>query len=162
MIKELEALDDLFDLVTCQGSFEKAQKFYYIIEQALQRLEQIDNAEPSEVLECLETLLDKFGQQILIAEKLPRNATEITNVLEYLNKTPQVVSIKQALIKAQEQEKVLSIIYEKNVDIFELKCCSSAKEYNDSIRFKVGFIKNYELTQEEFDLLKRWAECQKN
>lgn len=44
MSKELEALESLFDLVTCQGSFEKAQKYFYIIEEALQHLEAIDNA----------------------------------------------------------------------------------------------------------------------
>ena len=33
--KVFEALNDLFDLVTCQGSFEKGQKCYDIIEEAL-------------------------------------------------------------------------------------------------------------------------------
>ncbi len=36
--KEFEALDQLMDLVTCQGCFEKAQKCYYIIEEAFDEL----------------------------------------------------------------------------------------------------------------------------
>lgn len=52
----LEALNGLFDLVHSQESFEKAQKYFDIIEEALQRLESIDNANPSEALECLEEM----------------------------------------------------------------------------------------------------------
>ena len=60
--------------------------------------------------------------------------------------------IKQALIKAQEQEKVLKILFEKNVTIFWLKECKSLEEYNYNT---ADYMK---LTQEEFDLLKRWIE----
>lgn len=57
MSKEyLEALNGLFDLVHCQDSFEKAQKYFDIIEEALKRLEAIDNSNPSEALECLERI----------------------------------------------------------------------------------------------------------
>lgn len=51
----------------------------------------------------------------------------------------------------EKELKVLEIIKEKSVDIFELRCCSSAKEYNE--RMVANFLK---LTQEEFNLLKRY------
>lgn len=60
MSKELEALEGMFDLITSQQSFEEAQKCYYIIEEALERLEAFDNANPSEALECLEIMYDLY------------------------------------------------------------------------------------------------------
>lgn len=57
MSKEyIQALNGLFDLVHCQDSFEKAQKYFDIVEDGLQRLEAIDNSNPSEALK--ETLRD--------------------------------------------------------------------------------------------------------
>lgn len=64
--------------------------------------------------------------------------------------------IKQALIKAQEQEKALSIIKEKDVDIEFLKSADTFEEYNKLIKFKTPFA--IALTQEEFELLKRCME----
>ena len=87
----LEALNGLFDLVHCQDSFEKAQKYFDIIEQALNRLESIDNAEPSEALKCLE----RIGAEKLARGELIRNDDKVE---PYLN------TIKQALLKSQEQE----------------------------------------------------------
>lgn len=59
MSKEyLEALDGLFDLVTCQGSFEKAQKFYYIIEEALQRLEAIEKGKNRDIIDNYMSFVD--------------------------------------------------------------------------------------------------------
>jgi len=64
-------------------------------------------------------------------------------------------TIKQALLKAQEQEKVLSIIKEKDVDVSLLKQALSVKQYNDFISFKIDYMDYMKLTEEEFDLLKR-------
>ena len=90
MSKEyLEALNGLFDLVHCQDSFEKAQKYFDIIEEALQRLESIDNAEPSEALECLEKVYSRLPQW-----DLSRNIDQCN-------------TIKQALLKAQEPKHYL-------------------------------------------------------
>ena len=90
MSKEyLEALNGLFDLVHCQDSFEKAQKYFDIIEEALQRLESIDNAEPSEALECLEKVYSRLPQW-----DLSRNVDQC-NI------------IKQALLKQQEKKTYL-------------------------------------------------------
>lgn len=90
MSKEyLEALNGLFDLVHCQDSFEKAQKYFDVIEEALQRLESIDNANPSEALECLEKVYSRLPQW-----DLSRNVDQC-NI------------IKQALLKAQEPKQYL-------------------------------------------------------
>ena len=65
-------------------------------------------------------------------------------------------TIKQALIKAQEQEKVLNIIKNKDVDMFNLKIAllqNSVDVYNSSIPIEY---EGNKLTQEEFELLKRW------
>lgn len=70
--------------------------------------------------------------------------------------------INKVLLKSHKQEKALEIIKEKNVDIFELKCCSIAETYNNCISFKIGFVKNYELTKEEFEILKEVLENEKN
>ena len=93
MSKELEALNGLFDLVHCQDSFEKAQRCFDIIEEALQRLESIDNAEPSEALECLELI---GGVYLLWGHE-----TVADGFKEEFN------TIKQALLKAQEPKQYL-------------------------------------------------------
>lgn len=53
--------------------------------------------------------------------------------------------------KAKQQEKVLEIIKEKDVDMYSLRRCKTAEEYNEHFA-----IDEYQkLTEEEFDLLKR-------
>lgn len=63
--------------------------------------------------------------------------------------------IEQAIIKAQEQEKALKIMFEKYVDVDFLKSAYNVEEYNKLIKFKVFLA--IELTEEEFNLLKRYA-----
>lgn len=53
--------------------------------------------------------------------------------------------------EAQEQEKVPEIIFKKTVGIFQLSCCKNVYEYND-----LKFNDDEKLTEQEFDLLKRW------
>ena len=68
-------------------------------------------------------------------------------------------SIKQTLLKAQENEKVLSIINKKSVYIHLLQQCGDVESYNNYFITKYGldeFTERLLLTQEEFDLLKRW------
>lgn len=117
----------------------------------------VDNAKPSEALKCIDVLKEDGCITTLYQGK----ALEI---------------IKQALIKAQEQEKVLNealklngewaeelddkneilnIIKEKNVDIWLLKSCLTVEQYNFSIT-KMDNCNVFNLTKEEFELLKRW------
>lgn len=98
------------------------------IAKELDRLEQIDNANPSEALECLEKL------ELLTCD------------FEWYK--DNINTIKQALIKSQEQEKVLKIIKKKNVMIYALKVSKTVDDYNDLVST------DEQLTQEEFDLIK--------
>ena len=74
---------------------------------------------------------------------------------------------KQILIKSQEMEKVLKIVFEKDVDIHLLKACitcyrDSLNAYNSEIKKLYSNHKDYQnkplsfylLTEEEFELLK--------
>ena len=108
----LEALNGLFDLVHCQDSFEKAQKYFDIIEQALNRLESIDNATPSEALKCLEKLKgmeissmpfsDEYGTQEVDLNDIRKVGSQLnTDFREY------TATIKQSLLKAQEPKHYL-------------------------------------------------------
>ena len=123
------------------------------IEKELKRLEKIENAKPTKALECLENY-----------KKHSRICGIGYDVYDKWFDT-----IKQALLKAQEQEKVLDVIKEKNVDIALLKECKNVHEYNIEVTsHNENLIKPLEwwtrkhLTQEEFELLKRWLEkCQK-
>ena len=110
-----------------------------ILKSALQRLEAIDNAKPSEALEEL------FKTSYFCSKE------------EYDKINSCYDSIKQALIKAQEQEKVLSIVFEKNVDVLELRIL--IKHHNDRMVLKLynrQYKKEWQLTQEEFNLLKEY------
>lgn len=105
MSKEyLEALNGLFDLVHCQDSFEKAQRCFDIVEEALDRLEAIDNSNPSEALECLEWLTSSLiGKYNLFYEEVLINEEEYKESIECIKDDYNI--IKQALLKEQEKEK---------------------------------------------------------
>ena len=109
-------------------------------------LESIDNAKPSEALECLEKMYDGYCMGYGINDE-------------------QFKIIKQTLIKAQEQEKVLEIIKEhltfKDSGIEEYTdVLTNQKVKKHCIKIKskdTGATIHIHLdTQEEFDLLKRW------
>ena len=104
--------------------------------QALQRLESIDNANPSEALECLMYLKAEFR-----------------------NYPSAYEAIKQALLKAQEQEKklkALEIIKKKRVPvpvIFEFDT------YRDYLEWAYSYVaRQYLLKEEEFVSLKEMFE----
>lgn len=65
--------------------------------------------------------------------------------------------VEQALIKAQEQEKVLKIVFEKRVDMWHLADLLE-QTYEMYLAFceSEGYTKDYILIKKEFDLLKRW------
>lgn len=106
-----------------------------IVNNALLELKMIKEAKPSEALKCL----DKMANQVF----------QVDDEFElYYDK------VKQYILKAQEQEKVLEIIMEKGVDIATFNDYQTVIEYNWSIRFER--YKRKELTQQEFELLKRW------
>ena len=122
---------------------------FKIIEEALQRLESIDNARPSEALGLVkrtcEIYVDSLKQRDLIGYDIIEK--QINEALD---------TIKQALIKAQEQEKVLEIIKEKNVNIGLVNVLSSVEQYNQTYVYDNMLNVKWCLTQEEFDTLKKW------
>ncbi len=163
-----------------------------IIEQALQRLESIDNANPSEALEKL----DYIENEIKFAYDDDYVSYDYTDDVEYIKQALlklqeleamaeeydlQPYQIREALLvfcmmnsagykvsdieKAQEQEKVLKIIKEKNVDVQYLRYeAVDVRMYNDYVSQlnKVSTINHSSLTEEEFDLLKRYFNEQDN
>jgi len=96
MGKELEAL---VCLKRARTDIERGNCEYNVtdyldtIETALQRLEAIDNSNPSEALECLEKIIDNLDDYADFEIKQEAN--------EYIN------TIKQALLKAQEPKQYL-------------------------------------------------------
>lgn len=100
MSKEyIQALDDLFGLVAFRGSFEKAQKYFDIIEEALNRLESIDNAKPSKALECLENICKILKEKAVIDVKWVFKEDYNT--------------IKQALLKAQKEHNSTNLLMQE-------------------------------------------------
>lgn len=70
------------------------------IEKDLERLEQIDNANPSEALECLKNL-EKEKEFDVVSQNFDYH---------YLLSEEALEQVKQALLKAQEQDKILEIL----------------------------------------------------
>ena len=154
MSKEyIQALDNLFGLVAFQGSLGKAQKYFDVIEPALQRLEAIDNAKPSEALECLADIARATA--VLYQRAEGKDECDYLEKMKEIGTSTEFQIIKQALLKAQEQENVIRILFEKNVRIYWIKSYNCVKSYNN------GLPKKEQLTQEEFELLKRWTKDDK-
>ena len=125
-----------------------------------QRLESVDNANPSEALKDLQVIENNI---IYTLRDCDIN-DEVCQNLQYAK--TKILPIEHALFKAQEQEKenaelkkVLSIIKEKDVNIWYLTVSTKVKNYKDYNSFLMNDKNKRQLTQEEFDLLKRWLEC---
>ena len=108
MSKEyIQALDDLLGLVAFlpRESFARAQKYFDILEPALQRLEAIDNAKPSEALECFDkiyyTINLNWNNDLLRVGIDVRNRSDCYDDKEMAN---CLDTIKQALIQAERDK----------------------------------------------------------
>ena len=148
MSKELEALNKIqHDFGQLKG--QELVNCYETIFKGLKRLEAIDNASPSEALEELEKIKNRYD--MLEIKYVFGNPEEKPIPLLNFN------TIKQALLKAQEQEKVLKIIKKKKVNIDLLYASSIVEQYNDELVRVYGmwFVKDRQLTKDEFDALKR-------
>lgn len=85
----------------------------------------------------------------------PYNDTKaiLKELEEYMNRKNQLwVDFMKTSKELKEQEKVLSIIFEKNVDIIMIRMSETLDKYNLMI-YKGNFCRK-EITQEEFNLLK--------
>lgn len=114
-----------------------------------------ENTNPSEALKCLDYL---GNEEMSITESEPFHYQKLNFIYE-----EYFEPIKQALIKAQEQEKklkALEIIKKKNVDVFNLKKCIELdlpltdKQRLHKYNHDYMMIGMEQLTQEEYDLLK--------
>ena len=89
--KEKQALDELYDVA---GNIQNLKEDYIILKTVLNRLESIDNSNPSEALECLERIKDYLS-----------NVYDYKEIIEEVKK--DIDTIKQALLKAQEPKHYL-------------------------------------------------------
>lgn len=101
MTKELEHLKIIEDWANEHHDSKEVWEHSIPVQEALQRLESIDNANPSEAMKCLEKMMN-FAKSDL--DSIPQSFydlcvkknKEIDNIVDV---------VKQALLKAQEQEK---------------------------------------------------------
>lgn len=143
----LEAFKNLKqELYYSPNQLPDIDKWHENIEQALQRLEAIDNANPSEALKCLKYL---YEDAKIESGWVQKHCITYAEEFEHNDRIkPYYENIKQALLKAQEQEKALKIIKKKRVDVYALVIAYDLEDYNNMIKH------TYELTQKEYDLLK--------
>lgn len=124
----------------------------YNFENIEEDLEAIDNTNPSKALEILKDISYFIMEAYSDHEPLKENQRDSRQCfMDYCK------NIKQALLKAQEQEKVLNIIKEKrlNFDRFDyaIKHWKTTKEQVDVYNSGIGNC--YKLTEEEFDLVNK-------
>lgn len=104
--------------------------------------------------EELDLIVDKFAQQIVIANGEVLNATNLTIAVDYLERTPQVR-------KVDEHLQALEIIVKKGVDKKNLLESNNFREYNknllDTYRGTTYFKNEHNLkyTEKEYDLVSR-------
>ena len=142
MEKEFEALDNLA-LEVPIGNRDIA-----ILKSTLTELKAIKESKPSKAMETL-TRMDNLYCAVCPQKKGGCNECEY-------NQKSNIVY--QALLKAREQDKMLEIIKEKNVNIGWFKAVLTTK--GDSYDCYLYWVKltvgQTPLTEEEFELLKRW------
>ena len=173
MNKESETLEKLLSFVFVMGenmvgltkgnydektfikkTYEYLQKYAISRKEQLalqRRLESIDNSSPNEALEDL--------------EKMVNLAYQVDDEFELLDDDFGLYydKVKKYISKAQEQEKVLSIIKEKRVDGQLIRIADNVEWYNKEYiyRHEIEYLNRdevltYQISQEEFDLLKRY------
>lgn len=119
---------------------------YDLIKKALFELKVIKEANPSQAMGCLHWL--------------GKHRIEFSEFLAPIEDTSEYNVIKQALLKAQENEKILKFVFEKNINIERFKS-DLLIIGNFTYRYYVNNFGNYHsglvvklLTEEEFNLLK--------
>lgn len=148
MSKELEAIEcslKLYKMVESAGNnngfnLNEAWEYHENIKQTLLELKAIKEANPSEALGCLERV------NVHLETEFDRGIW---------NK--QCNTIKQALIKAQEQEKklkALEIIKNKKVNMYHIWVFDNYQQYKEHYPFSEYHAIEDMLTFEEFNLVK--------
>ena len=161
MTKELEAkTEDISKLL--YEVYDVPSGICEYIDEAFQRLEAIDNANPSEALECLESMYARLPQWDLCRNQDQHNTIKQALIQAEIDKKQLELYIQENtklfsnLVNKSKKELAFDIIKGKNVMIHLLKCVSSVEEYNDYVST------DEQLTQEEFDTLKEALLDEKN
>lgn len=149
MNKELETKDLQANFIKCfKELLTKTDKNIIVVNISREMAQDMVNLyekyltiNSSEALKYLEELEQNIKDRIILAED---------------RQLKLCATIKQALLKSQELEKVIRIIMEKYVDIRALKYAKTYKEYNARVLNLIAKIDDF-LTEEEFDLLKRYC-----
>ena len=139
MSKELEK-EYLADLDHYDEGMGIHSTSYKKCKERLIRLAQIDNANPSKALEYLEWM--------------GKHRIEFSEFLFPIKDTSEYKTIKQALVKAQEQEKVLN---ELLMLINDLEPTFNREGVSNEITILGTIFKDYFIDNAS-DLLKRWLE----
>jgi len=149
-----------YEPTTLCDTEREVESFRRRLKQVLDDLKVIDNANSSEALERLE----EIGKTIMFTDEETLESKTLKEIMPNHYK-----NIKQAIIKAQEQEKVLSIIKEKCLTNCNLALVEDNVHYENYCKEFEYFLNKYNespngfeitkedlLAQEEFELLKRW------
>ena len=145
----LKCVNELWQDINVENDFRNDFERLKTIEQALLELQSIKESNPNEVLKILEEV--KYAPSFMGGNDRYRTYLGSDKLYE-----KDINIIKQYILKAQENEKVLEIIKDKNVLIYNLKIADNLTEYN-----RWADDENT-LTQEEFELLKRYFENGRN
>ena len=109
------------------------------VQLAIDKFKQIKSAEPSEALECVEDLIFNF------------------TVDEYVDRYDKnLATIKQALMSKSNAERLNQILIDREVNIQTFRK-RNFKDYEDYKQRGSTDVSSTPLTQEEFELLKRWS-----
>ena len=128
-----------FEPTTLCDTKKEINSFRNRLKQVLDYLKAMDNSNPSEALECL--------------EEMAKYRIEYSEYLMPIKDINEYKTIKQALLKAQKQEKALEIIKKKAVNVNTLiSSIIGAIEPLEFYNEKVST--NLKLTKQEFELLK--------
>ena len=135
---------------SCSNSASLLLQDYEIVRRALLELQFIKESSPKEALRGIIMIKDQFYNDRI-------NKMGLATLDGYYN------IIKQVLLKTKEIEKVLKIIFEKNVDIEWFKMRKKWTEtLENQYKSYCKYIENNSywssLTQEEFDTLKRYCD----
>ena len=121
-----------------------------LLKDELSKYKAIDNANPSEALECLDRLKNIALSDL---DSIPAAAIPICE--KYNNEVMESYeTLEQALLNAEKEHKALEIIKEKEVNMQVFNQCEDVETYN-KVYIKQ---KDRQLTQEEFKLLKEVLE----
>ena len=136
MSKELEAFMDILGILSAVTGcdVDTDSEHIKIVKQALQRLESIDNAEPSEALKCLEHIKkDDFNMIITTYPPLP--------AYNGVTKDEMFDKIEQALLKAEKDEKIILGIEDYLNRRIKVEPLEDARKAFIEIRNQLQFVK---------------------